>query len=146
MAALSSVMTPDPAVCTPDTPIREVAQMMSRNDCGEIPVVESERNATPVGVVTDRDIAVRIVAEGRDISSARASDAMTSPVTTVREDASIDDVCTVMEREQIRRVVVVDNSGKVSGIVAQADIALRENEKKTGELVEISEPSEGERR
>lgn len=142
MAALSSVMTPDPAVCTPDTPIREVAQMMSRNDCGEIPVVESERNARPVGVVTDRDIAVRIVAEGRDISSARASDAMTSPVTTVREDASVDDVCTVMEREQIRRVVVVDSAGKVSGIVAQADIARSGRDEETAELVrEVSEPT-----
>lgn len=142
MAALSSVMTPDPAVCTPDTPIREVAQMMSRNDCGEIPVVESERDATPVGVVTDRDITMRIVAEGRDITSARASDAMTSPVTTVREDASIDDVCSLMEREQIRRVVVVDGSGKVSGIVAQADIARSGRDEETAELVrEVSEPT-----
>ena len=142
MASLSSVMTPDPAVCTPDTPIREVAQMMSRNDCGEIPVVESERNGRPVGVVTDRDIAVRIVAEGRDTTSARASDAMTSPVTTVREDASIDDVCAVMEREQIRRVVVVDSSGKVCGIVAQADIARSGRDEETAELVrEVSEPT-----
>jgi len=142
MAAISSVMTPDPAVCTPDTPIREVAQMMSRNDCGEIPVVESDRNAMPVGVVTDRDIAVRIVAEGRDLGSARASDAMTSPVTTVREDTSINDACAVMEREQIRRVVVVDRSGKVSGIVAQADIARSGRDEETAELVrEVSEPT-----
>lgn len=142
MASLSSVMTPDPAVCTPDTPIREVAQMMSRNDCGEIPVVESEQNAKPVGVVTDRDITVRIVAEGRDISSTCASDAMTAPVTTVTEDASIDDVCSLMEREQIRRVVVVDGSGQVSGIIAQADIARSGRDEETAELVrEVSEPT-----
>lgn len=142
MAALTSVMTPDPAVCTPDTPIRDVARMMSRNDCGEIPVVESEQNAKPVGVVTDRDIALRIVAEGRDIASARASDAMTSPATTVREDASIDDACALMEREQIRRVVVVDNAGKVCGIVAQADIARSGRDEETAELVrEVSEPT-----
>ena len=142
MAALSSVMTPDPVVCTPDTPIREVAQMMTRNDCGEIPVVESERNAKPLGVVTDRDITLRIVAEGRDIASARASDAMTSPATTVREDASIDDVCALMEREQIRRVVVVNNAGKVCGIVAQADIARSGRDEETAELVrEVSEPT-----
>lgn len=142
MASLSSVMTPNPAVCTPETPIREVAQMMSRNDCGEIPVVESEHNATPVGVVTDRDITVRIVAEGRDMASARASDAMSSPVTTVRESASIQDVCALMEREQIRRMVVVDDAGKISGIVAQADIARSGRDEETAELVrEVSEPT-----
>lgn len=142
MPSLSTVMTPDPAVCTPQTPLREVAQMMKRNDCGEIPIVESEQSRKPVGVVTDRDITLRIVAEGIDITTAHASDAMTSPATTIRQDASLDDVCTLMEQEQIRRVVVVDERGNVSGIVAQADIARAGRDNETAELVrEVSEPS-----
>ena len=142
MVALSSVMTPNPAVCTPDTPLREVAQMMAINDCGEIPVVESAQNARPVGVVTDRDITVRIVAEGRDSASAKASDAMTSPAETVRANAKLDDVCSLMEEKQIRRVVVVDDDGKVCGIIAQADIARSGRDEETAEIVrEVSEPS-----
>lgn len=141
MASLSSLMTPNPTVCTPDTPLREVAQMMARNDCGLIPVVESTQSNKPVGVVTDRDIAVRIVAEGRDTGSARASDAMTSSVTTVREDGSLEDACALMEQKQIRRIVVVDNGGKVSGIMAQADVARSGRDEKIAELVrEVSEP------
>lgn len=141
MPSLSTVMTPDPAVCTPQTPLRDVARMMMRNDCGEIPVVESEQSRKPVGVVTDRDITVRIVAEGVDAATATASDAMTSPATTIRQDATLDDVCTLMEQEQIRRVVVVDERGNVCGIVAQADIARAGRDNETAELVrEVSEP------
>lgn len=142
MPSLSTIMTTDPAVCTPQTPLREVAQMMKRNDCGEIPVVESEQNRRPVGVVTDRDITIRVVAEGGDISSAVASDAMTSPATTARQDADFDEVCNLMEQEQIRRIVVVDDRGNVCGMVAQADIARSGRENETADLVrEVSEPS-----
>jgi CBS domain-containing protein len=141
MTAINSVMTPNPACCTADTPLREVAQMMVRNDCGEIPVVESLQSGKPVGVVTDRDIAVRVVAEGRDLNSACAADAMTSPVTTVAENASLADACDAMEQNQIRRVVVVDDSGKVCGIVSQADIALSGRDRTTAEVVrEVSAP------
>lgn len=141
MTALRSVMTPNPVTCTPQTPLREVAQMMARNDCGEIPVVDTADGGRPVGVVTDRDIALRIVAEGRDTASASAADAMTSPVTTVPESASLADCCAAMEQHQIRRVVVVDDAGKVCGIVAQADIARNGDEHETAELVrEVSEP------
>ncbi|MBA2238390.1 MAG: CBS domain-containing protein [Lysobacter sp.] len=141
MPSLSTIMTIDPAVCTPQTPLREVAQMMKRYDCGEIPVVESEQNRKPVGVVTDRDITIRVVAEAGDIMSAVAADAMTSPVTTARQDADFDEVCNLMEQEQIRRIVVVDDRGEVCGIVAQADIARTGRENETADLVrEVSEP------
>lgn len=142
MTTLKTLMTPDPACCTAETPLREVAQMMVRNDCGEIPVVDSEQSRKPVGVVTDRDIAVRIVAEGRDLATATAGDAMTSPVATVTENATIAECCDVMEEHQIRRVVVVDDRGGISGIVAQADIARSGRDQKTAEVVrEISEPT-----
>lgn len=136
---LSSVMTANPACCKGDTPLREVARMMVENDCGQIPVVESGK---PVGVVTDRDIAVRMVAEGRETGSACASDCMTSPVTTVPRNGSLADCCIAMEQNQIRRVVVVDDAGAVCGIVAQADVARTGRDEKTAEVVkQVSEPT-----
>ena len=136
---IRSVMTANPATCTPDAPLRQVAQMMKDNDCGQIPVVGQDRQ--PLGVITDRDIAMRMVAEGGDPTSATAGDYMTAPATTVSDQCSLDDVAKVMEREQIRRVVVVDDQGKVAGIVAQADIARSGRDGKTAEVVkQVSEP------
>ena len=136
---VTSVMTANPACCTPQTPLRDVAQMMIQNDCGQIPVVD-DRNA-PLGVVTDRDIAVRIVAEGRDTNAACASDAMSSPVQTVREDSTLKDAVCLMEAAKIRRVPVVNASGALSGIVSIADIALAGKKTATAEVVrEVSEP------
>lgn len=141
MASLTSVMTANPAVCHADTPLREVARMMAEHDCGQIPVVESGSNK-PVGVVTDRDIAVRVVAEGRDAGAARAADAMTTPAITIPMGASIADCCDVMEEQQIRRVLVVDDAGEICGIVAQADIARSGRDEATAEVVrEVSAPS-----
>ena len=141
MANVTSVMTANPACCTPDTPLRDVARLMIENDCGQIPVVDGQ--GAPVGVVTDRDITVRIVAEGRDTMNATASDAMSAPVETVREDSSLQDAVAVMERSKIRRVPVVDAQGKLSGILSQADIALSGKDNATAEMVrEVSEPAQ----
>ena len=102
MAQVTSVMTANPSCCREDTPLRDVAQLMIDHDCGMIPVVDT--NGRPVGAVTDRDIAVRIVARGKDASSSRAGDAMTSPVTTIDSATSLHDATCVMEAEKIRRV------------------------------------------
>jgi CBS domain-containing protein len=137
---VSSVMTPNPACCTASTPLREVARMMLDNDCGQIPVVDESQR--PIGVVTDRDIAVRVVAEGRDTNQATAADAMSMPVRTVTSDTSLKDAVCVMEADQIRRVPVVDADGKLAGIVAIADLALAGKQEATAEVVrEVSEPS-----
>ena len=136
---IRSVMTSNPATCTPDATLRQAAQLMKQNDCGQIPVVGQDRQ--PLGVITDRDIAVRAVAEGGDPASATVGDYMTSPVTTVPASCSLDDVARVMEQGQIRRVVVVDDQGSVAGIVAQADIARAGRDGKTVEVVkQVSEP------
>ena len=141
MANVTSVMTANPACCTTDTPLREVARLMIENDCGQIPVVDGK--GAPVGVVTDRDITVRIVAEGRDTMNATASDAMSSPVQTVRQDSSLQDAVALMETAKIRRVPVVDATGKLAGIVSVADIALSGKDKSTAEVVkEVSEPGQ----
>lgn len=136
---IRSVMTTDPTTCTPEATLRQVAQMMKQHDCGQIPVVDQKRQ--PLGVITDRDIAVRAVAQGSDLANATAGDYMTSPVTTVRDNSNLNDVAKLMEQNQIRRVVVVDQQGCVAGIVAQADIALAGRDGKTAEVVkQVSQP------
>jgi CBS domain-containing protein len=141
-ASLNDVMTANPACCTPDTPLREVARLMVEHDCGQIPVVERLPTGRPLGVVTDRDIIVRMVAQERDVSAARAADCMSSPATRVSREASLADCCALMEKKQIRRLLVVDDDDAVCGIVAQADIARSGRDQATAEMVkEISEPS-----
>lgn len=136
---VTSVMTPNPASCGPQASLHEVARMMLDNDCGEIPVVDDSHR--PLGVVTDRDIVVRVVAEGRDTAGVKASEIMSTPPTTVSTEAKLSDVIDVMESRQIRRVPVVDLDGKLCGIVAQADIALTGKDRKTGNVVEeVSRP------
>lgn len=119
---VQSVMTENPACCTPNTALSTVARLMVENDCGEIPVVEDMITRKLAGVITDRDIAVRIVAQGRNSAEARASDCMTTPCVAVTADTSLDDCCDVMETNKIRRVPVVDDRGGVVGIVSLADV------------------------
>lgn len=139
---VTSIMTATPACCTRDTPLRDVARMMIDHDCGQIPVVASLDNKTPVGVVTDRDIAIRIVAEGRDASAATAADAMSTPCKTITTETSLHDCVSLMEAEMVRRVPVVDAQGKLAGIVSIADIALAGKEAATAEIVtKVSKPS-----
>ena len=127
------VMTPDPACCTPETTLDEVAKLMVQNDCGEIPVIDLSDQV--VGVVTDRDIVCRVVAEGKNPMAYTAETCMSEPVVTVPASAPLADVVSVMERHQIRRVPVVDEKGACAGIIAQADVAWTERLSEVGELV-----------
>jgi CBS domain-containing protein len=136
---LNTLMTANPACCGRDTPLREVAMMMADNDCGMIPVVDAQ--GMPLGVLTDRDIAVRAVAGGKDTTRSSAGDYMTSPVRTVTMDTSLADCCAAMESAQVRRMPVVDMDGRICGVVAQADIALNGNAGRTAAVVrEVSKP------
>ena len=143
------IMTSDPACCTPDTTLREVARMMEQNDCGLIPVVESRETMRPVGTITDRDIAIRAVAAGNDANSMKAADIMTGGVASVTPEMSLEDTFDVMEEREIRRVLVVNERGRVCGIVAQADIVQSPaHPARTNKVIrEISEsaPSRGQR-
>src|SRR5206468_2783200 len=94
---IKEIMTPEPAFCEPDTGIQDVAKMMCENDCGEIPVVESRDNPKPVGVITDRDIACRAVAQGKDLKRITAKDCMSTPAVTVTQDTSLEDCCKILE-------------------------------------------------
>ena len=127
------LMTADPQCCTAETPLNEVAKLMVECDCGEIPVVDAAKKL--VGVVTDRDIVCRIVAKGQNPSAMTAQDAMTQPVISVTEAATLEDVLSLMEEHQVRRVPVVDAAGSCCGIISQADVALTAQESETGEMV-----------
>jgi len=134
MAKLArDVMTPDPVCCSPTATLDQVAQLMAANNCGEIPVIDSAER--PIGVITDRDIVCRVVAEGKNPSAYTVESCMTSSVVTVRADASIDEVVAMMEDHQIRRVPVVDDSGCLAGIISQADIAAVEPPNTTAALL-----------
>jgi CBS domain-containing protein len=126
-------MTKDPACCTANATLDEVAKLMADNDCGEIPIVDAEDR--PIGVITDRDIVCRVIAEGENPVGRTAEQYMTRPAVTVRSDASLDEVVSTMEKHQIRRVPVVDERGCCSGIIAQADVASRGGERQVAELV-----------
>lgn len=136
------LMTNNPACCTPDTPLKEVARMMMRCDCGEIPIVDSRDSMRPIGVITDRDIVIRAVASGQNPLEMSASDCMTQPCITVSKDASIVDCIHLLEEHQIRRIVAVDKNGKCCGIVSQADVARRVDTYAAEVLKQVSQPAE----
>ena len=139
MRSCEEVMTKNPATCGPQAPITEAAQMMEREGVGSIPICE---NGKLEGIVTDRDIAVRVVAGGRDPKSTTIGDVMTRNPECVTAADSVDRALEVMESRQVRRIPVIDGSGKLVGIIAQADIATRlGNDHATGAVVEaISKP------
>lgn len=138
---VKDVMTPNPACCTADTGLQEVAKLMVDNDCGEIPVVESKETKLPIGVITDRDIVCRSVAKGTNPLDLTAADCMSKPCVTVTPEMAIEECGNILETNKIRRVPVVDASGACCGIVALADIALRAGGNVSTEVVkEVSEP------
>ncbi|HYJ78031.1 MAG TPA: CBS domain-containing protein [Longimicrobiaceae bacterium] len=142
----ADIMTENPETVTPDASLAEAAQKMRDLNVGIIPVVESGDSRRLCGVVTDRDIAIRAVAEGMDARGTTVAVVMTTKVEVCGRDDSVQDVLRVMEREQVRRVPITDGDGRLVGIVAQADVA-RDVDSDSGEirvadaLERISEPT-----
>jgi len=116
------LMTDSPAVCTPQTSSQDAARLMQDNDCGSLPVVESRDSLKLIGMVTDRDLALRVLGRGLDANTP-VREAMTKNVASVKVDDDLKAVERVMTGQQVRRVPVVDGNGRVVGIVAQADLA-----------------------
>jgi len=140
---IDEIMTRDPACVTPGTTVRDCAQIMQREDTGIVPVIEEGGDRRLVGVITDRDIAIRVVAENRSPDT-RVSEIMSgSRVATARPDDSVDDVLGAMGREQVRRIPIVDERGSLVGIVSQADVSRKaKNEGRVEDTIEqISQPS-----
>jgi CBS domain-containing protein len=127
------VMTENPACCKPETSLDQVAKLMVQHDCGEIPVIDASERV--VGVITDRDIVVRVVAEGKNPSAYAAETAMSDNVVTTPADAPLETVLNTMEKHQVRRVPVVDNAGCCIGMISQADVAWEGRERDVAELV-----------
>jgi CBS domain-containing protein len=139
---IHDIMTRDPSCVTPNATVREAAQVMKRDDVGIVPVVDGNDSKTLVGVITDRDIAIRCVADGRD-PNVRVGDCMSGDkLATCRENDDVDRVMNAMRTEQVRRIPIVDERGSLVGIVAQADIVRKtRNDAKSEQTVEdISEP------
>jgi CBS domain-containing protein len=136
------MMTTDPACCTADSSLPEVARMMVDKDCGEIPVVENTSSKVPIGVVTDRDIVCRTIANGLNPLDLTAADCMSKPIVTVTPDMLLEECCRIMKEKLVRRVPVVDDRGACVGIIALADIALHTGKNVAGHIVkEVSEPT-----
>jgi CBS domain-containing protein len=137
------IMTNNPACCTQDSTLQEVARMMVENDCGCIPVIKDSMNKKPVGTITDRDITIRTVAAGQNPVPMKASDIMSIDIATIKPNQSLEECLRAMEEKDIRRILVVDEEGNCCGIVAQEDIVRNTNNPlRTNEFIrEISESS-----
>lgn len=132
---VSEIMTKNPAYCVDTESLEHVARMMADHDCGCIPVVDDLQTKRPIGTITDRDITVRTIAKGKNPSNMVVGEIMTDQPVTIGEDASFDECCRTMEKNQIRRIVVVNKEGECVGMVAQADVARKTGEHETAELV-----------
>ena len=131
------IMTKDPVFCLPSDTVQKVARLMKDEDVGPIPVVDAETTRKLMGIVTDRDLAVRVVAEGRNPSTTTVQEVMTTSAISCIADDDVRKGLNAMAENQVRRIPVVDDNGRLVGIIAQADIATRIDEpEKTAELVQ----------
>jgi CBS domain-containing protein len=132
MGQIRDLMTQNPTTCEPSTTVFEAARRMAQEDVGSIPVVEGDRL---VGVLTDRDIVLRVVAEGRDPMSTTLRDVASTRLETVSPHDELDSALRKMASAQVRRLPVVEGE-RLVGVVAQADVARKGEDTKTGEVVE----------
>lgn len=136
MKKCNEVMTKNPVCCLPDDTVSKVAQLMKSKDIGPVPIVESEQTKKLLGIVTDRDLALKIVADGRDPKTTKAKEVMTRQVVTCHAEDDLQTALDSMSGRKLRRIPVVDNNNEIVGIIAQADVATRANQpEKTGEMV-----------
>ena len=136
MKKCNEVMTKNPVCCLPTDLASKVAQLMTSTDVGSVPIVENAQTKKLVGIVTDRDLALKIVAEGRDAKSTKAADVMTRKVVTCRAEDDVQTALDAMSEHKLRRIPVVDNNNGIVGIIAQADVATRVNQpEKTAAVV-----------
>jgi CBS domain-containing protein len=130
---IMEVMTANPCSIDADKPVSYAAKMMRDEDVGLAPIVEGDRL---IGTVTDRDIAIRVVAEGRDPESTTVREIASTDLVTIDPQQDLDEALRLMARHQIRRLPVVAEDGRLVGVVAQADVAREGGDRETGELVE----------
>jgi CBS domain-containing protein len=136
-------MTKNPVWCLPNDMVAQAAQKMKRENVGSIPVIENEQTQKLVGIVTDRDLTLKVVAEGLDAKSTRVEAVMTRNVVTCLAEDDLQKALDAMSGHQLRRIPVVGTDNKILGIIAQVDVATRGNQpEKTAEMVkQISQSS-----
>lgn len=140
---VQELMTKKPACATPDMDLSKVARMMDEYKVGSIPVVENKDTLKLIGVVTDRDIVTRTVAQGKNPLELNVKAIMSAPVISVKPEDDVLEVARLMQQHMIRRVPVTDRSGMLCGMVAQADIALRTTDQTTADVVQsVSKPTQ----
>ena len=133
----SELMTKDPSCCLPTDTVFDAAQLMKSEDVGPIPVVSDKQTKKLAGIVTDRDLALKVVAEGLDPKQTTIEEVMTTGVQTCGPDDDVSNVLELMEEHHIRRIPIVDDADCLVGIIAQADVATRiDQPDKTHEVVE----------
>ena len=131
--SIREAMTSKPCSIDADKPVSYAAKMMRDEDVGLAPIVEGERL---VGVLTDRDIAVRVVAEGRDPDQVKVAEVASRDVVTLDPQQDLDEALRPMAQHQVRRLPVVEEDGRLVGVVAQADVAKEADQGRTGEVVQ----------
>lgn len=142
MKKCSDIMTKDLVYSHPTDTVDDVAKLMKKEDIGPVLIVEKgDQGKRLVGIVTDRDLAIKVVGEGRDPKKTKVKDVMTTKVVTCRADDDLKNAMDAMAQHQLRRIPVVDEYGMLVGIISQADVATRVNEpEQTAEVVrEISQ-------
>jgi CBS domain-containing protein len=139
---IQDIMTKDPSCVTPNATVREAAQLMSREDVGIVPVVDGQSDKHLLGVITDRDIAIRCVAEGKDGSCLVREVMSADDIATCSESDDVDSVMEAMRTEKVRRIPIVDERGSLVGIVSQADVVRKAGDGQNAErtVERISEP------
>lgn len=141
MKKCHEVMTKDPVCCLPNDLALKAAELMKSGNIGSIPVIENEEGKKLIGIVTDRDLTLKIVAQGLDSKTRKIETLMSRNIVTCHPDDDLQKALDIMAEHQLRRLPVVDENGRIRGIIAQADIATRSDQpNKTAELVkEISQ-------
>jgi len=130
-------MTKDPEYCLPSDPVVKAAQLMKSEDVGPIPIVDDKDGKKLAGIVTDRDLAIKVVAEARDPKTTPVKQVMTDDVVTCKENDDVEKALKLMQDHQVRRIPVVDNGDHLLGIIAQADVANRlGSSRTTGKIVQ----------
>jgi CBS domain-containing protein len=138
---ISEVMTQRPRAVTAQMTVREAARLMDEEDVGSLPVVDEAERL--IGILTDRDVTVRVVGRGLDSDTTVVGDVASRDIVAVTPDDDLDDALRLMAREQVRRMPVVVQENQLVGMLAQADVAEVGKEMATGELVEASSPAPG---
>ena len=136
-------MTQNPVCCLPTDIVSKAARLMKDEDVGSIPVIEDEQTMKLIGIVTDRDLALQVVAPERDARSTQVEDVMTYEVITCRASDDVQKAVDAMSQHQLRRIPVIDSDHRIVGIISQADVATRvEESEEIAEMVkEISQPT-----